>query len=143
MIDPQLSTGLPGLDRVLRGVLPGDNFVWQVESLDDFTPFATAFCEAALAGHKKLVYFRFADHEPLVPESLGAEVHRLRGDEEFEPFVTEVHRVDSRGRAGYVFRLRLPFEPGGRVVQRSDARQLLHARFAPASSSANRWRTFR
>ncbi len=93
MIEQQLSTGLPGLDRVLRGVMPGDNFVWQVESLADFTPFAKAFCEAALAEGRKIVYFRFADHEPLVPESLGAEVHRLRRDEEFEPFVTEVHRV--------------------------------------------------
>ena len=89
----QLSTGLPGLDRVLRGVMPGDNFVWQVESLDDFTPFAAAFCQSASAGRKKLIYFRFADHEPLVPESVGAEVHQLCGDEEFEPFVTEVHRV--------------------------------------------------
>jgi pyruvate, water dikinase len=89
----QLSTGLPGLDRVLRGVMPGDNFVWQVESLDDFRPFAAAFCESALAGRKKLIYFRFADHEPLVPESAGVEVHELYGNEEFEPFVTEVHRV--------------------------------------------------
>ncbi len=103
MLDPQLSTGLPGLDRVLRGVLPGDNFVWQVESLADFMPFAKAFCEAALAEGKKLVYFRFADHEPLVPESLEADVHVLRGNEEFEPFVTEVHRVVQAAGAGTHF----------------------------------------
>ena len=103
MVDPQLSTGLPGLDRVLRGVLPGDNFVWQVESLGDFTPFAAAFCEAAKAGQKKLVYFRFADHEPLVPESLGAEIHSLRGNGEFEPFVTEVHRVVQEAGPGTHF----------------------------------------
>ena len=60
----QLSTGLPGLDRVLRGVMPGDNFVWQVESLADFAPFAAAFCEMAAAKNKKLIYFRFAKHEP-------------------------------------------------------------------------------
>jgi pyruvate, water dikinase len=89
----QLSTGLPGLDRVLRGVMPGDNFVWQVESLDDLIPFSAAFCQAASAARKKLIYFRFADHEPLAPESAGAEVHQLRGDDEFEPFVTEIHRV--------------------------------------------------
>jgi pyruvate, water dikinase len=93
MIDPLLSTGLPGLDRVLRGIMPGDNFVWQVESLADFAPFATAFCQSARARRNKLIYFRFADHEPLVPDGLGAEVHRLRGDEEFEPFVAQVHRV--------------------------------------------------
>ncbi len=103
LIDEQLSTGLPGLDRVLRGVMPGDNFVWQVESMADFIPFAKAFCEAAVAGHKKLVYFRFADHEPLVPESLDAEVHLLRGNSEFEPFVTEVHRVIQEAGPGTCF----------------------------------------
>jgi pyruvate, water dikinase len=103
MIDQQLSTGLPGLDRVLRGVMPGDNFVWQVESLADFTPFTKAFCDAALAERRKLVYFRFADHDPLVPESLGVEVHRLHGSEEFEPFVTEVHRVIQEAGPGTHF----------------------------------------
>ena len=139
----QLSTGLPGLDRVLRGVMPGDNFVWQVESLDDFTPFAAAFCEAALAGQKKLIYFRFADHEPLVPESAGAEVHQLHGNEEFEPFVTEVHRVIQEAGPDTCFRLRLSFEPGRRLVQRSDAGQLLHADLPYACWNADRWRTFR
>ena len=103
MLDPQLSTGLPGLDRVLHGVLPGDNFVWQVESVADFAPFAKSFCEAALAEGKKLVYFRFADHEPLVPESLHADVHLLRGNDEFEPFVTEVHRIVQAAGAGTHF----------------------------------------
>ena len=143
MLDPQLSTGLPGLDRVLHGLMPGDNFVWQVESLADFTPFAKSFCEAALAEGKKLVYFRFADHEPLVPESLGADVHLLRGNEEFEPFVTEVHRVVQAAGRGDAFRLRLPFEPGRRVVQRPDARQLLHAHLPGRLASANRWPTSR
>lgn len=89
----QLSTGLLGLDRVLCGVIPGDNFVWQVESLDDFTPFAASFCRSATASNKKLIYFRFAEHAAIVPDSVGAEVHRLPCDMEFEPFVTEVHRV--------------------------------------------------
>ena len=30
-----LSTGLPGLDRMIRGVLPGDNIVWQVDAIED------------------------------------------------------------------------------------------------------------
>ena len=74
----KLSTGLSGLDRVLRGLMPGDNLVWQVESLDDFLPFVAPFCQTAAAQGGKLVYFRFADHEPLVPEALPAAVHRLR-----------------------------------------------------------------
>jgi hypothetical protein len=33
-----LSTGLPGLDRVFTGILPGDNIVWQVDVVEDYRP---------------------------------------------------------------------------------------------------------
>lgn len=33
-IDAQVSTGLSGLDRVFRGVMAGDNIVWQVDSVN-------------------------------------------------------------------------------------------------------------
>ena len=127
MIESQLSTGLPGLDRVLRGVLPGDNLVWQMESLADFTPFAKAFCKAALAEGRKLVYFRFADHEPLVPESLAAEVHVLHGRLGVRAVRDRSVSGDSRSGPGDVLHLRLPLEHRRRLVQRSDDRQLLHA----------------
>ena len=38
-VSAQLSTGLPGFDRVLKGLIPGDNIVWQVGSIDDYVPF--------------------------------------------------------------------------------------------------------
>lgn len=88
-----LSTGLPGLDRVLRGLVPGDNVVWQVESLDDILPFSTPFCHNAVEQGGKLVYFRFANHRPLAPESPRIEVHRLHPADGFERFVTEMHEV--------------------------------------------------
>ena len=71
MIDPQLSTGLAGLDRVFQGLMPGDNLVWQVESLHDFKPLVAPFCQAALAQGRKVIYFRFAAHEPLLPKLAG------------------------------------------------------------------------
>ena len=77
MSDTQLSTGLGGLDRVLKGLIPGDNIVWQVDDIADYAAFVRPFAEFALAKGKKLVYFRFADHEPLVPEGIGAEVDRF------------------------------------------------------------------
>ena len=103
MIDPQLSTGLPGLDRVFKGLIPGDNLVWQVESLADFTPFVVPYGEAALARGRKLVYFRFADHEPLVPKDLGATVCQLRTTEGFERFITEIHQVIREAGEGACF----------------------------------------
>ncbi len=60
MIDSHLSTGLPGLDRVFKGLIPGDNLVWQVDSIEDFAPFAGPCCEHALSKGQRVIYFRFA-----------------------------------------------------------------------------------
>ena len=104
-IDAQLSTGLPALDRVLRGVLPGDNIVWQVESVEDYRPFVDPYCRDAAARGRRLVYFRFARHEPLLPDGFPAEVHVLDPAAGFEAFVAEIHRtIENVGRGGfYVF----------------------------------------
>ena len=48
-IDTELSTGLAGLDRLLTGLIPGDNVVWQVASLEDYLPFVKPYCQTALA----------------------------------------------------------------------------------------------
>ncbi|MHB8784237.1 MAG: hypothetical protein ACYDAX_12590 [Desulfobacteria bacterium] len=55
-----MSTGLPGLDRVFTGILPGDNIVWQVDVVEDYRPFVDPFVRDAIARGKRLVYFRFA-----------------------------------------------------------------------------------
>ncbi len=105
MTDSQFSTGLVGLDRVFRGILPGDNVVWQVDSIADFLPFVEPYCAHATAVGKRLVYFRFGDHEPLVPEDSAAEVHRFSVGDGFEQFITEIHRVIGAAgrRAVFVF----------------------------------------
>ena len=103
MIDFQLSTGLPGLDRVFKGLIPGDNLVWQVESLEDFTPFAAPFCSFAHSRGKKLIYFRFGDHQSLIPEDAGAAIHELRTSEGFEKFITQIHRVIQEAGRGAFF----------------------------------------
>ena len=65
-IRTQLSTGLPGLDRVFRGLMPGDNIVWQIDSIEDYLPFVEPFGRYARENAQKLVYFRYADHRPLL-----------------------------------------------------------------------------
>jgi len=101
----QISTGLPGLDRVLKGLIAGDNVVWQVDSIDDYVPFVKPYCESALATGRPLVYFRFAKHEPLTSRVSGADVHTLRPEAGFEQFITEIHSViEDTGHGGfYVF----------------------------------------
>ncbi len=99
------STGLASLDGVLRGLRPGDNVVWQVESIDDYAALVHPFVEAALADERKLVYFRFARHAPLVEEGRGVETHRLQPAVGFESFTASIHRVIERSGPGafYVF----------------------------------------
>ena len=100
-----LSTGLPGLDRMLRGLIPGDNIVWQVGSVDDYVPFVRPYCAWAAAAQRKLVYFRFAKHPPLVAPGTGAGICSLDPQAGFETFLGEIHAVINRAGRGacYVF----------------------------------------
>jgi hypothetical protein len=102
---PYLSTGLPGLDRVLQGLRSGDNIVWQVDSIEDYVPFVQPYCANALARGRRLIYFRFAKHPPLVKDDSGAEIHILHPEIGFEAFITEIHNVIERAghEAFYVF----------------------------------------
>lgn len=99
------STGLPSLDKVLNGVMPGDNIVWQTDSIDDYLPYVKPFCEYARNNGKKLVYFRYARHKELVCENSGAEIHQLNPEEGFEKFITDIHKIiEQTGRgACYIF----------------------------------------
>jgi pyruvate, water dikinase len=104
-VDIKLSTGLPGFDQVLKGLIPGDNVVWRVDSIEDYQAFVTPYVRcAARCGHR-LVYFRFASHPPLLDETAGAEIHTLNPEEGFENFIASIHAVIERmGRgAFYVF----------------------------------------
>ena len=99
------STGLPGLDRTLQGLLAGDNVVWQVDTVEDYLPFVTPFWEEARRQGRKLIYFRFARHRELVRASPDTLVFRLRPEEGFERFQGEIHDVIERQGIGacYVF----------------------------------------
>ena len=105
MENKQISSGLPGLDHIVGGVLAGDNIIWQVDAVEDVLPFIAPFCQHATKTGKKLIYFRFAKHKPLVSEESGAEIHHLHPEEGFESFLFDVHRViEQSGRgAHYVF----------------------------------------
>jgi hypothetical protein len=100
-----LSTGLSGIDEVLCGVRPGDNIVWQVDAVADYIPFAHAFFRNASVEERKLIYFRFADHEQLLPGDVKAEVLHLHPEEGFENFIDDIFATIERYGIGacYVF----------------------------------------
>jgi len=101
----QPSTGLPALDKILHGIRPGDNVVWQVDSIDDYLPFVEPFVAGAQSEGRKIVYFRFAKHKELVSRDSGTRIYRLNPAAGFEIFITKIHKViEQTGRdAYYVF----------------------------------------
>ncbi len=99
------TTGLPGLDRALKGILPGDNIVWQVETIEDYMTVVAPYCRAAVRSGQKIVYFRFASHPPLVDPDDRIEMHALDPADSFETFIAKIHGViENAGRGAlYVF----------------------------------------
>jgi pyruvate, water dikinase len=104
-VDPTLSTGLPGLDRILRGLMPGDNLVWQVRSIGDYLPFVEAAVAEARHRRKEVVYFRFATHSALLASADGVKLCPLESERGFVAFIADIHDEIERHRhrALYVF----------------------------------------
>ena len=99
----KLSTGLPGFDKVIKQVLPGDNIVWQIDSIDDFWPFVEPYCKNAILSGWKLVYFRFGKHKPFITKEAGAHVIELDAEQGFETFTTKVHSVINQFGKGHYY----------------------------------------
>jgi hypothetical protein len=99
------TTGLPGLDNALKGVLPGDNIVWQVDAIEDYQALVLPFVEAGLSSDRKMVYFRFASHQPLIPDTSGVMRVELDANAGFEGFIAHIHQtIEKVGRGAlYVF----------------------------------------
>ena len=103
--DSRVTTGIPSLDGVLKGLILGDNVVWEVSSIDDYIKFVRPFAAQSAKDGRKLIYFRFASHQPLLDRSSGAEIHELNPEEGFESFITLIHEtIEKTGRGSfYVF----------------------------------------
>ena len=101
----KLSTGMAGLDRVLQGLQPGDNVVWEVDGIEEYLPILGPLCHEAGRLKRKLIYFRFARHAPLLTDEGGAQIYQLNPEEGFERFLTEILDVIERAGPGafYIF----------------------------------------
>ncbi|TXT67444.1 MAG: hypothetical protein BAJALOKI1v1_90016 [Promethearchaeota archaeon] len=105
MNDLSFSTGIPELDDMLHNVRPGDNIVFQVDQISDYIPFVHKFCLENDRQQRDLIYFRFAEHESLIPENINAQIFYLHPEEGFEHFIDEIFTViEKYGRgAAYIF----------------------------------------
>lgn len=103
-----LSTGIRELDRLLRGLIAGDNVVWRVDRAEDYQRFVVPYCEQGARAGCSVVYLRYASHPPLIePAAFGGDVLRYDFDPGigFEPFLESVHAVIEHTPRGayYVF----------------------------------------
>ncbi len=100
-----VSTGFDGLDSIIDWLRIGDNVVWQVDDIKDYKSIVAPFVLSALSDHKKVIYMRFADHEPLVEPGEQVAVYTLNSAEGFESFSTQVHTIITAEGVGafYVF----------------------------------------
>ena len=100
---PDVTTGLPGLDQVLRGLRPGDNVVWGVDEIEDYRRLVKPYAEAALRDGHRIVYFRFGLHDAMIEAESGIETHVLDPGVGFERFVSGLHRIINRHGKGTVY----------------------------------------
>jgi pyruvate, water dikinase len=100
-----LSTGIAGLDTLLGEVMPGDNFVWEVDYIKDYVPVVAPLLKAARDSGRELIYFRFARHQPLIEELPGVTIYEVAPSMGFEAFLTKIlQTIRANGsKAFYLF----------------------------------------
>ena len=103
--DRRVSTGLKGFDEMIDMLRLGDNVVWQVGSIDDYSRFVTPYVKQCFQDERRLVYVRFGHHPYLLEPSIPHKCYNLDPQMGFESFATSVHNlVEEEGReAFYVF----------------------------------------
>ncbi len=101
----KIESGLPGLDLALQNIRLGDSVVWQVSRLEDYLYFARALGKQAIASGKNLIYFRFAEHKPILDEQDGLCIVHLDPDVGFETFTVSAYKILEKQEAGtyYIF----------------------------------------
>ncbi len=89
----ECSTGIPSLDRVVNNLRIGDNVVWQVDEISDYFQFAIPYVQNALGEGRRVVYMRFAQHDPILRVGQYNEIYTLDSFSGFESFSTQVHSI--------------------------------------------------
>jgi len=99
------STGLKGLDKIICDLKKGDNVVWQVDSIENYSHFIKPYIKKALEDKRNIIYMRFAQHKPLIENQPEVTIYQLDAKGGFESFSTQVHAIISQEgtEAYYVF----------------------------------------
>ncbi len=101
----RILSGIPEMDKALDNIRLGDNVVWRVSDLSEFRLFMEPYVRQAVKDKRKIIYFRFAAHEPLITDVPEVETINIPLSHRFENFTVEIHNaIENAGRdAFYVF----------------------------------------
>ncbi len=101
----KVSTGISGLDEVIDMLRVGDNVVWQVQTIEDYRKVVSPAIKKARLEERKVVYFRYGSHEPLLSEGEATVVYEMDPSEGFESFTTKIHALIEKVGLGalYIF----------------------------------------
>lgn len=92
----RIESGLPQVDEILDHIRIGDNVVWQVSEVNEFRYFAEIFARQAIKDGRKVIYIRFAQHEPVLKDLTGIIVKEFNPDDGFETFTVGIHEEITR-----------------------------------------------
>lgn len=105
IINQSAGTGLAGLDQVIDKLRLGDNVVWQVDSVYAYVNVVKPFVAQSQKDNRRIVYFRFGNHSPLLATEEVDRIVILDPTKGFETFATKVHQIikEEGKKVFYVF----------------------------------------
>ena len=89
----RICSGIPDMDQALDAIRLGDNVVWRVSNLQEFRYFCEPYIEQAIRDERRIIYFRFASHEPLVKDCPQVERIEIPLSHRFEDFTVKIHKI--------------------------------------------------
>ncbi len=89
----KILSGIPQMDEALDYIRLGDNVVFRVSTLDEFKFFLNPYVEQAKIDKRRIIYFRFASHEPLVQDCPEIKKCEIPLSHRFENFTVDIHNI--------------------------------------------------
>jgi hypothetical protein len=89
----RVSSGIPQMDKCFDNIRLGDNVVWRVDRLEDFSLFVKPYAEQAIRDGRNLIYIRFASHLPFFEERPGIKIVNVELSHRFETFTVAIHEI--------------------------------------------------
>jgi hypothetical protein len=88
-----ISSGIPGLDRVIEGLRRGDNVVWQVDDQENYLRVVQPFVNKAMEDDRTVVYVRFAPERSILHGEAGLTREEVDPRHGFDSFSAQVNKI--------------------------------------------------